>query len=58
MPDHDQTAAAVAAYLATSAQGRARTARALRLRGPGAWRELAGMTICTVGGALALLLLA
>lgn len=51
------TAAAIVACLAASAHGRARTAAALRLRGPGAFRELATMTLCTVLPALGALTL-
>lgn len=54
---HHGTAAAVVACLAASAHGRARTAAALRLRGPGAFRELAVMTLCTVLPALGALAL-
>jgi len=51
-PDQDRTAAAVVHCLSRSAHGRARTARGLRLRGPGAWRELLVLTLCTVLPAL------
>ncbi len=57
MSDHDRTAAAVAAYLATSAHGRARTARALRLRGPGAFRELVILALAVVLPALGAIVL-
>lgn len=43
--------------LTQAAHGRARTARALRLHGPGAWRELAVMVLATVLPALATILL-
>ena len=51
-PDQNQAALAVAGYLSGAAHGRARTAQALRLRGPGAFRELLLLTLCTVLPAL------
>lgn len=56
-PDQDRTAAALVCYLSRAAHGRARTARALRLHGPGAWRELALMVLGTVLPALGAILL-
>lgn len=52
MPDQpspeDRTAAAIAACLAESARGRARTAQHLRLSGPGAAEELILLVLTTV----------
>jgi hypothetical protein len=57
-PERHAAAAAIVSTLVGSAHGRARTAAALRLRGPDAFRELLLLTLCTVLpalGALALL---
>ncbi len=57
MPEHDRVAAAVTAELYAAARGRARTARHLRARGPGAMEETLLMALTTVVCGLALIAL-